>query len=364
MEMKNLVPGKAGRILIRGTNWVGDAVMSIPALKEIRRLYPDAHLSLLVRPWVRDVYAAADFVDEILEFDKQTQHGSPVGLWRLSRDLRNSHFDMAILLQNAFEAAFLAWLAGIPVRVGYARDYRSLLLTHPCKVDPEVLKVHQIYYYLEMLSQVGLLEPRLWLDPHYSPSLSVPVHPSDCLEAKKILLAKGIRAGDVLVGINPGASYGGAKRWLSERFARVADELTSNCNVRVVIFGAPSERAVAELVASQMKQAPVVLAGETTLGQLMALIRQCSLFITNDSGPMHLAAALDVPQIAIFGSTSEIATGPLNAEARVIKSPVPCSPCFLRECPTNLGCMTGIEIDPVLAAAREKLGKFRAGFVP
>ena len=362
--MKKLMPGKARRIIIRGTNWVGDAIMSIPAMKEIRRLYPGAHISLLVRPWVRDVYAAADFVDEVIEFDKQTRHEGPAGLWHLSRDLRKGRFDMAILLQNAFEAAFLAWLAGIPIRVGYARDFRSLLLTHPCKINAEVMKVHQIYYYLEILSQVGLLGQRLWRDPHYSYSLSIPVCDSDCLGAKRLLAARGIRAGDILVGINPGASYGGAKRWLSERFARVADELSSSCNARVVIFGALSERVIAEQVASQMTQAAVVLAGETTLGQLMALIRQCSLFITNDSGPMHLAAALDVPQIAIFGSTSEIATGPINADAQVIKNSVPCSPCFLRECPTDFCCMTGIEVDEVLAAAREKLAKCRAGFIP
>jgi len=362
--MKKLISGQVSRILIRGTNWVGDAVMSIPALKEIRRLYPDAHISLLVRTWVRDVYAAADFVDELIEFDKPSGHGGPIGIWRLSCELRKRQFDMAILLQNAFEAAFLAWLAGIPVRVGYARDFRSLLLTHPCKIDAEVLKVHQVYYYLDMLSQVSLLGQRLWQDRGYACSLSVTVRDSDCLDAKRMLADRGIRMGDILVGISPGASYGGAKRWPSERFARVADELTSSCGARVVIFGAGGERAIAEQVASLMKHEAVVLAGETTLGQLMALLRQCSLFITNDSGPMHLAAALDVPQIAIFGSTSEIATGPINADAQVIKNPVPCSPCFLRECPTDFRCMTGIEVDQVLAVARESLAKCRAGFVP
>ena len=362
--MKQLIPGKAERILIRGPNWVGDAVMSIPAMKEIRRLYPGAHISLLVRPWVRDVYAAADFVDELIEFDKRSGHGGLAGLWRLARDLRHSRFDMALLMQNAFEAAFLSWLAGIPIRVGYARDFRGLLLTHPCKIDPEGLGVHQLYYYLEILSQVGLLGQRLWRDPGYRYSLSVPVRDSDCRAAKKMLTARGICAGDILVGINPGAAYGGAKRWLSDRFARVADELVLSCSARVVIFGARSERAIAEQVALQMNQEAVVLAGETTLGQLMALIRQCSLFITNDSGPMHLAAALEVPQIAIFGSTSEMATGPIHAEAQVIKNPVPCNPCFLRECPTDFCCMTGIEVDEVLDAAKQKLAKFRAGFVP
>lgn len=362
--MKKLIPGQARRILIRGTNWVGDAVMSIPVLKEIRRLYPDARISLLVRPWVRDVYAAADFVDELIALDKQGRHEGLAGLWNLGRELRRRRFDMAVLLQNAFEAAFLAWLARIPVRIGYARDFRRLLLTHSCRIDAEILKVHQVYYYLQILSQAGLLEPRLWRNPGYSFSLSVPVRESDCLAAKRILMDRGVRQGDVLVGLNPGASYGGAKRWLSERFAQVADALSSDGDIRVVIFGARNERAIAEQVALQMKRPSTVLAGETTLGQLMALIRQCSLFITNDSGPMHLAAALGVPQIAIFGSTSEIATGPCHPGAKVIKHPVPCGPCFLRECPTDFRCMTGVTVDEVLAAARDKLAGSRAGFLP
>jgi heptosyltransferase-2 len=172
-----------------------------------------------------------------------------------------------------------------------------------------------------------------------------------------MLLDSGVQPGQTVIGLNPGAFYGSAKRWFSERYAQVADTLLERHDARIIIFGSPGERAIADEVARRMKHRGIVLAGRTTLGQLMGLISQCSLLITNDSGPMHLAAALGIPQLAIFGSTSEVATGPLDGRAEVIKHPVDCSPCFLRECPIDFRCMTRISVDRVVAAAEEKLGK-------
>ncbi len=353
--MKQLDTAGTKRILIRGTNWVGDAIMSIPAMREIRHLFPDAHISLLVRPWVKDVYSAVEFVDEILEYDKNGIHQGWLGFQRLTSNLRQGRFDLAIILQNAFEAALIAWLAGIPQRVGYARDFRSIFLTHACRIDPEVRKVHQAYYYLGILSGVDLLQPRLWLQSDHSLPISIGIRETDRQSARQILQSYGIQEGEILVGINPGASYGGAKRWFSERYATVADALAEQNGARIVIFGSQNEHEVAEQVAAGMKHSPIVLAGRTTLGQLMALLKECRLLITNDSGPMHLAAALDVPQLAIFGSTSEVATGPLSNKAEVIKHPADCSPCFLRECPSDFRCMDRISIEQVLTAAQNKL---------
>jgi heptosyltransferase-2 len=348
-------PDRIGKILVRGTNWIGDAVMSIPCLREIRRLFPRSHITLMVRPWVKDVYSAVDFVDEVIEYDKEELHRGWTGLRRLAADLKRERFDLAILLQNAFEAAFLAWIARIPVRVGYARDLRSGLLTHPCRIDPDLKRVHQAYYYLGILSAAGLIGNRVWERPDYPLDISIGV-PDERLEsARELLRSHGIEESHLLVGLNPGAFYGGAKRWLSDRYARVADELERRHGARIVIFGAAGERRIAEEIARQMKNPPVLLAGETSLGQFMGLIRQCRLIITNDSGPMHLAAALGVPQLAIFGSTSEVATGPLSSQAEVIKDPVECSPCFLRECPIDFRCMTLITTERVLAAAERKL---------
>lgn len=360
--MRQLSHERIEKLLVRGTNWVGDAVLSIPALREIRRQFRNAHISLLVRPWVQDVYASVDFVDEIVLYDKDGKHKGWEGMRQLAAELRARRFDLAILLQNAIEAALIAFWARIPLRLGYARDGRSFLLTHAIRIDSEVRKVHQVYYYLGILSGAGVIATRLWeRDDYRLDSIAIGVRESDTAAAREMLHAQGIARGDTIVGINPGATYGGAKRWPAERFAAVADALASEFAARIVIFGAPSELHIAQKVAAMMAAPPVVLAGRTALGQLMGLIKECRLFITNDSGPMHLAAALDVPQLAIFGSTSEVATGPLSERAQVIKHPVDCNPCFLRECPIDFGCMLGITVEDVLTAARAQLSRIGLG---
>jgi heptosyltransferase II len=345
------------KILIRGTNWVGDAVMCVPAMREIRRIFPDAQISLLVRPWVRDVYSAVEFVDEILEYDKQGVHRGLWGFKKLIADLKSRQFDLAILLQNAFEAAFIAWRARIPRRIGYARDGRSILLTDACPIDPAVLRMHQVYYYLDMLSVIGLPLQHRRANHEHIPSIAIGVRDTDRQAAREMLRAKGIAEGEAIVGINPGAFYGKAKRWFADRYAEAADVLAGQS--RIVLFGSPTDRAIAEEVAACMKNPSVILAGQTTLGQLMGLLKECSLLITNDSGPMHLAAALDVPQLSLFGSTCEIATGPLSGQAVVIKHTVDCNPCFLRECPTDFRCMKGISVQEVVEAAHSMLNKQR-----
>jgi heptosyltransferase-2 len=359
--MKTINPDRIDKILIRGTNWVGDAVMSIPALREVRRIFPRAHISLLVRPWVRDVYSCVDFADEVLTYDRAGVHRGWTGLWRARSDLSAHRFDLAILLQNAFEAALLTWLARIPRRLGYARDGRSFLLTNPVTIDPEIRTVHQCFYYLGILSGAGLLGPRVWQNPGYRPSIQIGLRDSDRDSARTILRQAGVEQGETIVGLNPGAFYGGAKRWFSERYAQVADSLAERHCARIVIFGAPTERGIADDIARKMKYTPLVMAGRTTLAQLMGLIAECTLLITNDSGPMHLAAALGTPQLAIFGSTSAVATGPLDDNAVVIRHTVDCSPCFLRECPIDFRCMTGISVDRVVAAADERLDQSRKG---
>lgn len=356
--MKPLNPDQIRKILIRGTNWVGDAVISVPAMREIRRLFPQARITLLVRPWVKDVYSAVDFVDEVLEFDKKGIHRGLKGFQRMASEIRLRGFDLAILLQNAIEAALLSWRAWIPRRIGYARDGRSVFLTDACKIDPEVHRVHQVYYYLGILSAAGLLPPRLWQNRDYRPSIRIEVRDVDRDGARQMLRENGVESGETLIAINPGAFYGWAKRWLSDRYAKVADSLADRCKARIAILGSTGERQIAKEIAQQMKHPALILAGQTTLGQLMGLIKECRLLITNDSGPMHLAAALDVPQVAIFGSTSEIATGPLSPYSQVVKHPVECSPCFLRECPIDFRCMTRVTVEQVLGAAEGSLKRY------
>jgi heptosyltransferase-2 len=347
------------KILIRGVNWVGDAVLSIPAMRAVRRLFPEAHITLLATPWVSPVYSEVEYLDEILEYEKNGIHKGWAGLGRLAADLKQRRFDMAILLQNAFEAALLTWRARIPLRIGYARDGRSLLLTHPCKIDSGVRQVHQVYYYLGILSGLGLIAPKPWEQSELPTSTSIGIRKADRNAAISMLRANGIQEGDVVVSINPGAFYGEAKRWLPDRYAAVADALANRHGARIIILGAPNDMETVRTVAANMSSHPVILAGQTTLGQLMGLLKESDLLITNDSGPMHLAAALDVPQLAIFGSTSEVATGPLSNNATVIKHPVDCNPCFLRKCPTDFHCMKEIAVAQVLEAADRILEKNR-----
>jgi len=353
--VKELNTSRIRSILIRGTNWVGDSVIAVPAMREIRRIFPDARISLLVRPWVRDIYAALEFVDEILEYDSSKTHRGWRGFSSLVSGLRSRKFDLAILLQNAFEAALLAWCARIPSRVGYARDGRGLLLTHSRRIAPEVRHVHQAYYYLDILSGMGWLPDKLWERSEYLLSTGIKVRDQDICAAEELLRSTGIHENESIIGINPGAFYGAAKRWFPERYAAVADQLAAECDSRIVIFGSSNDMPVAQQVAAKMTKTPVILAGRTALGQFMGVIRRCRLLITNDSGPMHLAAALDVPQLAIFGSTSEIATGPLSSKAVVIKYQVDCNPCFRRECSTDFRCMKGIRVQQVLDEARKIL---------
>jgi heptosyltransferase-2 len=352
---------KIKKVLIRGTNWVGDAVMSVPAMREIRRSLPESRISLLIRPWVRDVYGGADFLDEIITYDKGGLHRGLSGRRRLVSELRSREFDLAILFQNAFEAALLVWWAGIPVRIGYARDYRSVLLSHAIPIDPEVRQAHQAYYYLGLLAGAGFVEPRPWRGPRPLPACNLEVRQSDREAARDILHRAGVEDGAVLIGLNPGASYGGAKRWLPDRFAEVADQLAGKYSARIILFGSGAELPMSQYVAERMKYPSVNLAGRTTLGQLMGLIKECVLLVTNDSGPMHLAAALGVPQVAIFGSTSDVATGPSSDLAEVVRVPAECSPCFLRECPTDFRCMTGITASQVIEAAERKLHRAEKG---
>ncbi len=331
--------------------------MSVPAMREIRRLSPGAHIALLVRPWVRDVYSAAEFVDEVLVYDRDGAHRGFLGRRRLVRTLEPRGFDLAILLQNAFDAAALAWWARIPCRVGYGRDARSFLLTHPITIDREVRRVHQAYYYLGILAGMGWIGQRQWDNRLYRLKIDLGVCDSDRMGARDLLRRHGVQAGEPLIGLNAGASYGGAKRWLPDRFARVAEHLAGTLRARVVLLGSKMEEPIVRDVAARIAAPCLNLAGQTTLGLLMGVLKECSLLITNDSGPMHLAAALGVPQVAVFGSTSEIATGPVSDVAEVVKNPVDCSPCFLRECPIDFRCMTGISVARVVEAAERAVAK-------
>jgi heptosyltransferase-2 len=340
-------PGVVQRLLIRGTNWLGDAVLMSPALSVLRAGFPQAHIALLVKPVVGELFQGHPAVDEIIVYRKPGIHGGVGGKWSLARALRKRRFDLAVLFQNAFEAALIAALAGIPNRYGYATDGRRFLLTHCVSQIPGLRQKHQVEYYLELLRPLGL--------PVAPCAPSLRTTSEENMAAMEQLRGYGIPVGRPIIGLNPGSSYGTAKRWPADRYADVADRLAAEHGAHILIFGGPGEEALGASISSLMSASNTVLSGRTTVRQLMALLRQCRLLITNDAGPMHIAKAFGVPVVAIFGPTDPAATAPFGIGHEIVRRPVECSPCLLRECPIDHRCMRGISADMVHAAAGRQL---------
>lgn len=343
------LPRDLRKILVRSTNWIGDAVMTTPAIRTIRRSFPQAEITLLALPWVADLFDASPRVDRILRYERPGRHGGLAGKLRLARELRREGFDGAILLQNAFEAALITALAGIPVRGGYTTDGRGLLLTHGVRRSETIRRRHQVHYYQEMLRGLG-----------YEPGpdeLELAVAPAAGSWARALLREKGAD-GARLIGLNPGAAYGPAKRWPPDKFGALAHELLRDPRLVLLIFGTEADREAAAAISACAgdERRVLDLTGQTTLAQAVALISRCRVFVTNDSGLMHVAAALNIPLVAIFGSTDPVATGPFSPRAMVVRSELPCSPCLETHCPKgHLQCMEGIFVDEVLAAAQAQL---------
>lgn len=335
------------RILIRGTNWIGDAVMSEPALSAIRHAFPKAEITLLVKPAVAELFQQHPVIDHLLVYEHRGRHARLSGKWALRTELRHGRFDVAILFQNAFEAALLAFLAGIPRRYGYGTDGRGFLLTDSIAVPSRTTLGHQTQYYVDLLRPLGI-----------TPSPAAPrlfVSEVEEEHMKQRLSKSGIQATERLIGINPGSTYGSAKRWLPERFAEAMDRVVEQFGGRVVIVGAMGEEALGQAVAEKMRSKPVVLSGRTSIRELMSVIKQCRLFVTNDTGPMHIAAAFGVPVVAVFGPTDFRTTSPVGETHQIVREPVECSPCLLRECPIDHRCMTRVTVEQVYEAAKQML---------
>ncbi len=340
-------PEKAERILIRGPNWVGDAILSLPALANLRKALPQGRITLLVRSWVRDLFEGSPFLDEVIVYEEEGRHKGLAGRLRLAFELRKRRFDTAILFQNAFEAALLVFLAGIPHRIGYTTDGRGPLLTIGVKPEEELLRGHQRDYYLGLLQAVGL--DRGERHPF------LPVTDGQQVEVWKVLQAAGIREGQRLIGMNPGSAYGGAKRWPPERYAMLADALENRLEAKVVLLGSPQDSAIAARIETLARSRPINLAGRIPLKLLPALLKGCQVLVSNDTGAAHMAAAVGTPVVAIFGPTDPKRTAPLGPFHQIIAHPPACAPCFLRECPIDHRCMTAISVNEVLRAVERSL---------
>ncbi len=378
------------KVLVRVPNWIGDAVLCVAALHELRRLHPRDHVTVLSRSWVARLFEELGVADEVVTIpdDSFVSNRGPrlrmSGLIDLARRLKTEHYDRAVLFQNALEAALLAFGAGIPDRIGYATDRRRLLLTRSCRRRTRRASLlrsfavrsafrvglrrfpsawwparterdHEVYYYLDLLYQTRLSPVDYLHDKAYRPDVRLIATARDRAKAEEMLRQHGVSSSDPLVIINPGSAYGTAKRWLVSGFAGVADRLISEVGMNVVVFGWNKDSALAQEISNGMCHRPVLLTGNPDLGRTLGLIASSRLMVTSDSGPMHLAAGLGVPQVALFGSTDPVTTGPLTTSARLIYKHAECSPCHLRRCPVDLRCWSQISVNEVIEAARGAL---------
>jgi len=330
---RNEAMKELSRILIRSPNWLGDVMLSLGAVRDLRRNFPSARIEVLARPSVADVYRAVREIDGVRLCPS---FGEGVAVSR--------GFDAALLLPNSFGSALQVWRAGIPERWGYARDGRSLLLTRRAQVRQGVRGVSEAYFYRALLAGLGLV-----VSADLDLSLACPAEWRDRGQA---LLG---RTGE-WIGLNPGAAFGSAKRWLPERYAAVADALAERRGAHVVIVGSAAERPLADTIAQAMRRPARVLCGETSLSELIGVLANLRLLVTNDSGPMHVAAALGVPVVAVFGPTDWRETAPRGRDCRVVREEAECAPCKLRECPIDHRCMTAVSVARVLATCEDLLG--------
>lgn len=333
-------------VLVRGVNWVGDAVMTLPALRALRKALPEARISLLVKPWVSPLFEQYPHVDETIIYGDEYQ--GTMGKIKMSRMLRKKGFCSAILFQNAFDAAFISFLAGIKERVGYNRDARGFLLTTAVAVPHNAHELHHILYYLNLLEQLGIKTE--FSSPYIYLSLA------ERLSARELL--KDTKR--PILGINPGAAYGSAKRWFPERFAQVANWFLKDTGGSVVIFGGKGEVDIAQEIDKLIPEDKLLVAGKTSLRELVSLISECDVFVTNDSGPLHIAYAVGTPLVAIFGSTDPKLTGPPpqseGSSAVVVTHSLSCGPCFERTCEKNdLRCMYDVTSDDVYLGIKKIL---------
>jgi len=351
---------KPPRLVVRGVNWLGDAVMSMPALMRLREALPEAHIALLTEEKLADLWTNHPAINEVIRFTKLE------GVGQVSRKLRAGKFDAALILPNSFRSAFESWMAGIPIRVGYGRP---LLLTH--KIPPRAehiemhkrsaaevkrlvssfpnkhrdsypLSGHHLHQYLRLVSFFGASETP------QAPAIKIAPE-----EVSAFLEKFGVDRSSKLVGLNPGAEYGPAKRWPVDRFIEVGQTIDRRC----LIFGGPGDVPTATQIAAAIPSS-VNLAGRTSLRELAVALSICDALLTNDTGPMHLASAVGTRLVVPFGSTSPELTGPGlpgDSRHRLILGEAPCAPCFLRECPIDFRCVRSIEVERVIRSIEEIL---------
>jgi len=340
-------------ILVRTPNWLGDAILSTPAIHALREAFPKAELMAIAHRRVEEIFNKNPDLDYVFVYDPEAEHRGFFQFLRFLSTLREKRVDSSIIFPLSFSSAWMVYLAGARERIGYSTEGRGFLLTKRIPLPPNFKRKHLLDSYLEIILSLGIETRERRLFP--------PLSFEDEKKAKTLLESEGIKEDKTLIGINPGAKFGPAKRWFKERFILLGKEILHHFSGLIVVFGSSEERVLSEEIARSIGEKAISLAGKTSLGTLAAIVKRCCLFISNDTGPMHLASAVGTPVIAIFGSTSSQWTGPIGERDVVIQEPISCSPCYKRKCLYgHYQCMNLISVDKVYRIVREFLDEKRS----
>ncbi len=337
-----VLPFSPKNILIRMPNWLGDVVMATPIIYDVKKAFPQARLTAMCPAPFCPLLQEDPHLDELFCFHKDD--GSffrREAQGNIIDKLVQGEYDLGILLTNSFRSAWWFFMGGVKWRLGFSNFFRRPLLNLPVSFPKNIKEQHQILTYKQLLTKLEI--------PISATAPYLVLQEEELSRARELLRRVGYQRGKRLIGINAGASYGSAKCWIPERFKEVALRLIQEKNAFVLFFGDDRTSPLIKFICDGLPKESVNMAGKTTIRELACLIHECDLLLTNDSGPMHIASALEVPSVALFGSTSEIMTGPF-AKGVVINKKAICSPCFYRVCPKDFRCMKEIEAEEVFQA--------------
>ncbi|NGX30835.1 MAG: ADP-heptose--LPS heptosyltransferase 2 [Chlamydiae bacterium] len=326
-------------IVIRMPNHIGDCVMATPVLSDLKCRFPDAKLTVMCKQNIVSMFEKDADVDEIFPFSKPKKPNKKEETRKLIQRLKEKKFDLGVLLPNSFSSAYLFWKAGVQSRLGYSRDARRIFLTHPVKMQPLWHSYHFVDQYKLILKGIGIkrsrTKPRLYLDDQ------------DIQRAQEILQENGVEKDHMVVGVNPSAASGTAKIWPKEYFKQVIKNLSELDNVKVIVFGDQYSKSTVDEICAGLNENVINLAAKTSLQESIGIMKLCKVILSNDSGPMHIAAAIGTPVVALFGPTNDLLSGPYTPLCYIIHKYVECSPCHLGTCPIDHRCMHRIKVDEV-----------------
>jgi lipopolysaccharide heptosyltransferase II len=343
---KRIRSAESARILIVRTDRIGDVLLSTPVIAAVRKAYPSAYIAMMVSPVARDIIDGNPYLDEVVIYDKDVGHRSWWHSWRFARALRRKRFNLALILHPTNRVHLVTYASGIPRRIGYNRKF-GFLLTDRIKHAKHLGERHERDYNLDLARFIGV--------PTLDDNLYMPIRASSEQWVAELFCRQGISEGMPLVALHPGASCP-SKIWPHERFAQVADALSRQYGCTTIVVAGPADRGLSERVVRAMRSPVINLAGQTSLSQLASVLKRCRLFVSNDSGPVHLACAVGVPVVAIFGRNqpglSPLRWKPLGERDRILHKDVGCIECYAHNCAKGFKCLSAVTVGEVVAAAQ------------